>query len=182
MKKVYLIRHGTPDFPEGKRMCLGTTDLPLGKTGFVDAADMAKKLPPVHTVFSSPLIRAIQTAQCIGQPVTILEDLRELHAGAWDGLLFDQIRQQFPELYAARGKDQTLPLPGGEAHEDGLARFQRAMHMAASLAAGDFAVVAHGGVIGLFLQSVTGNFQKPAYAQIIPLCYENGKFTMLEEK
>ena len=181
MKKVYLIRHGTPDFPDGKRMCLGTTDIPLGQTGFAEAAAMAKKLPPVTAVFSSPLTRAVQTAQAIGLPVTILDDLRELHAGAWDGLTFDQIRLQFPELYAARGTDQTLPLPGAEDHEAGLARFSKALRTAVSQAPGDVAVVAHGGVIGHFLKSITGTFQKPIYAQIIPLINENGRFTMMEE-
>lgn len=181
MKKVYLIRHGTPDFPDGKRICLGTTDIPLGAVGFADAETMAKKLPPVQAVFSSPLTRAIQTAEAIGLPVTILEDLREMHAGDWDGLTFDVIRQRYPELYAARGLDQTLPLPGAEDHEVGLARFQKGMHTAAIQSPGDFAVVAHGGVIGHFLQSITGKFQKPTYAQIIPLIYENGRFTIMEE-
>lgn len=181
MKNVYLIRHGTPDFPEGKRMCLGTTDIPLGEIGFAEAAAMAKKLPPVQAVFSSPLTRAIQTAEAIGLPITVLPDLRELHAGAWDGLTFDQIRQQFPELYAARGKDQTLPLPGAEEHEKGLARFKRALEAATAQSPGDLAVVAHGGVIGHFLRKLTGIYQKPTYAQIIPLRYENGQFFLQEE-
>ena len=181
MKKVYLIRHGTPDFPEGKRMCLGTTDIPLGQTGFAEAETMAQRLPPVTAVFSSPLTRAVQTAQAIGLPIVILDDLRELHAGAWDGLTFEQIRLQFPELYAARGTDPTLPLPGAEDHEAGLARFSRALLTAVSQAPGDFAVVAHGGVIGHFLKSITGIFQKPTYAQIVSLIYENGRFTIMEE-
>ena len=31
MRDIYLIRHGMPDFPGGARMCLGRTDLPLGR-------------------------------------------------------------------------------------------------------------------------------------------------------
>ena len=30
MRRVYLIRHGHPDFPLGAHMCLGRTDTPLG--------------------------------------------------------------------------------------------------------------------------------------------------------
>ena len=89
MKKVYLIRHGLPDFPDGKGMCIGSTDIPMGAAGIRQAAEMAGKLPPVTAVFSSPLIRAVQTAQAIGMPVSILDGLRELHAGAWDGLTFE---------------------------------------------------------------------------------------------
>ena len=120
MKKVYLIRHGLPDFPNGQRMCIGTTDLPMAKPGLLQATEMAKKLPPVTAVFSSPLIRAVQTAEAIGLPITVLDGLRELNAGEWDGLTFDQIRQRYPELYAARGKDLTTPLPGAEDHKEGL--------------------------------------------------------------
>ena len=178
MKMVYLIRHGLPDFPGGKRMCIGSTDLPMGQEGLVQAAEMAKKVPAVTAGFSSPLTRAVQTAGAIGLPVTVLENLRELDAGAWDGLTFEEIQVRYPDLYAARGNDQTLPLPGAEDHGSGLARFTVAMEEAAQAARGDLAVVAHGGVIGLFLEKISGNWRKPDYTEIISLEYENGTFTL----
>lgn len=181
MKNVYLIRHGLPDFPGGKRMCIGTTDIPMGEAGLAQAAEMAKKLPAVTAVFSSPLTRAVQTAEAIGLPVTVLPGLREMYAGLWDGLTFGQIRERYPDLYAARAKDLTIPLPGAESYEDGLSRFSAAMEAAAEIAAGDLAVVAHGGIIAQFLQSVCGTWYKPDYAEAIPLTYENGTFTLLEE-
>ena len=181
MKKVYLIRHALPDFPEGKRMCIGTTDIPLGEQGLLQAAEMAKALPAVTAVFSSALTRAVQTAEAIGLPVTILPDLREMYAGEWDGLTFEEIRLKYPELYAARGADRTIPLPGAEGHEEALARFASAMERSAALAPGDFAVVAHGGVIAWFLRSVSGNWYKPNYTEIVTLTYQNGIFTLLED-
>jgi len=181
MKKVYLIRHGLPDFPDGKHMCIGTTDIPLGDAGIDQAQAMARILPPVTAVFSSPLTRAIQTAEAIGLPITVLEDLRELHAGAWDGLTFEEIRQQYPELYAARKYDRTLPLPGAEDHTAGLQRFQSAMEVAANQSPGDFAVVAHGGIIGQFLQAIGGTWYKPDYTQIIPLVWKAGQFYLQED-
>ena len=176
MKNVYLIRHGLPDFPEGKSMCIGTTDIPMGEKGLAQAAEMAKKLPSVTAVFSSPLTRAVQTAQAIGLPVTVLTDLRELYAGEWDGLTFPEIRQRYPELYAARARDLTIPLPGAENHEAGLARFTSAMEAAAAAAPGDLAVVAHGGIIAQFLQSVSGTWYKPDYTEIVPLTWKDGVF------
>lgn len=180
MKKVYLIRHGLPDFPGGKRMCLGSTDIPLGVVGFAQAEETAKHLPPVTAVFSSPLTRAIQTAQPIGLPVTVIDDLRELDAGEWDGLTFEEIRARYPELYAARGMDPTLPLPGAEADEAGLTRFAAAMTAAAQAAPGDFAVVAHGGIISLFLQSIGCGRYKPGYAEVVSLTWEHNTFYMQE--
>ena len=180
MKTVYLIRHGLPDFPGGKGMCIGTTDIPMGERGIAQAREMAGKLPPVTAVFSSPLTRAVQTAQAIGMPVTILEDLREMFAGEWDGLTFDEIRQRFPDLYEARFRDLTIPLPGAESHEEGLARFSEAMEAAAQAAPGDFAVVAHGGIIAQFMQKINGTWHKPGYTEMIILRFENGNFTLQE--
>ena len=180
MKKVYLIRHGLPDFPAGERMCLGITDLPMGEAGLAQAAKMAEKLPAVTAVFSSPLTRAVQTAEAIGLPVTILPDLREMHAGEWDGLTFDEIRQRYPELYAARASDLTIPLPGAEDHEEGLHRFAAAMEKAANLAPGDFAVVAHGGIIAQFMQKISGTWYKPGYAEVVTLFWKDGTFDTKE--
>lgn len=182
MKYVYLIRHGLPDFPEGKRMCLGSTDIPLGEEGLAQARKMAQRLPPVTAVFASPLRRVIQTAEAVGLPVQVIDGLRELHAGDWDGLSFDEIRSRYADLYAARDKDKTLPLPGAEDKRAGLSRFQKAMLQAAGTAQGDFAVVSHGGIIELFLQDIAGTWHKPAYTEIIPLCFEKGQFFIPEEK
>ena len=179
MKTVYLIRHGLPDFPGGKRMCLGHTDLPLSMEGHAQAKAMAQKLPPVAAVFSSSLMRAIQTANAIGTPI-ILEDLKELYAGEWDGLTFEEIRLRYPELYAARATVKTLSLPKAESNEVGLFRFQQAMEQAAASAEGDCAVVAHGGVIGLFLQDLGRPWYKPGYTEIIPLTWNNGHFSIQE--
>ncbi len=181
MRRVYLIRHGLPDFPGGERMCLGITDLPLAPEGFQQAKEMAQKLPPVTAVFSSQLLRAVQTAQAIGKEVKVIPGLREYYAGAWDGLTFRQIREQYPALYQARGREPYLPLPEGEDHELGLARFAKAMEECAGSSTGDFAVVAHGGVIAAYLESLGGQRKKPGYAQMIFLEYRDGKFFIQEE-
>ena len=176
MKRVYLIRHGLPDFPAGQKMCIGTTDIPMGERGLAQAADMAKKLPPVTAVFSSPLTRAVQTAQAIGMPVAILDGLREMHAGEWDGLTFDEIRRRYPQLYAARSHDLTIPPPGAEDQSAALTRFKGAMEKAALQSPGDFAVVAHGGIIAQFLQQITGTRYKPGYTEVLTLFWNNGTF------
>ena len=182
MKKVYLIRHAQPCFPGGHRMCIGITDIPIGSQGMAQAQAMAGILPTVSAVYSSPLRRAVQTAQAIGQPVQILSGLREIYAGEWDGLTFEQIRQRYPELYAARGLDQTMPPPGAENEEAALIRFRTDMEKAASEAPGDLAVVAHGGIIAKFLQYLTGTWRKPDYTEIIPLVFDNGQFHLQEEQ
>ena len=161
-------------------MCIGTTDIPLGEKGFAQTRQMAANLPTVTAVFSSPLIRAVQTAQAIALPVTVVDDLREMYAGEWDGLTFDEIRQHYPELYAARAKDLTLPLPGAENPKEGLVRFTAALRHCAATAPGDLAVVGHGGIIARFLQELTGTWYKPDYVQVIALVWDNENFFLLD--
>ena len=85
MKRVYLIRHGLPEFPEGRRQCIGSTDLPLSGEGMLQASEMARALSGVSAVFSSPLTRAVETARAIRSDFAILEGLRELDYGQWEG-------------------------------------------------------------------------------------------------
>lgn len=133
------------------------------------------------SVFSSPLLRAVETAKALHRPITVIEDLQELDAGEWDGLTFGEIQSRYPSLYAARATDKTIPLPGAESNEAGLLRFSAALKIAAEAAPGNLAVVAHGGVIGLFIQSIDGRWRKPDYGQILVLDYENGKFKLMED-
>ena len=181
MKRVYLIRHALPDFPDGQCRCLGRTDIPLGDVGIAQAEAMAASLPAVTAVFSSPLTRAVQTAVKIDRNVITMTDLRELDFGQWDGLTFAEIRRRFPDLYAAREHDKSLLPPGAEPPEQAIARFLGAMEEAARVSPGDFAVVAHGGVTELFLQTIIGKGYKPRYCEVISLQWENGRFMQSEE-
>ena len=142
---------------------------------------MAASLPTVTAVFSSPLTRAVQTAVKIDRNVIAMAGLRELDYGQWDGLTFTEIRRRFPDLYAAREHDKSLQPPGAESPEQALARFLGAMEEAARIGPGDFAVVAHGGVTELFLQTITGRQYKPRYCEVIPMKWENGRFMQSEE-
>ncbi len=162
-------------------MCLGVTDLPLAQEGWTQAKQMAEALPKVEAVFSSPLRRAVETAQAIGMPLTILEGLRELNMGAWDGLTFEEIRKTYSQLYAQRGDHPELLPPGAERPEQGLWRFRQALEQTLESSSGDVAVVAHAGVIGLFLQDLTGQGRKPGYGEIVPIYWENGLFSAQEE-
>lgn len=181
MKRIFLIRHGFPQFPDGQRQCIGSTDLPLSEKGQTQATDMARKLPPVSVVFSSPLTRAMETAQAISGNVSVVSGFRELDYGQWEGLTFPEIRDKYPVLYAARADNLSLQPPGAESREAGLARFSAAMAEAAQQSPGDFAVVAHGGIIALFLESVTGRWYKPDYCEVITLLWDQQGFFRQEE-
>lgn len=157
MRKIYLIRHGKPDIPEGVRLCLGRTDIPLGALGRMQACLLGQELSGrVSRVFSSPLSRAVQTAEGLEQEITVVGGLVELSAGDWDGLDFDEIARRWPDLYAARGENPNLPIPGAEDAAAGQRRFLAAVKDALSASSGDIAIVAHISVNQLLLCHALG--------------------------
>lgn len=170
MRKIYLIRHGRPDIPAGKRLCLGRTDIPLGPLGRMQACLLGQALTGrVSRVFSSPLSRAMETAEGISREVTVLDGLAELSAGDWDGLDFDEIARRWPEFYAARGENPNLPIPGAEDAAAGQRRFLDAVRYALDSSAADIAIVAHISVNQLLLCHGLG--QSPYEARQFRLPY-----------
>lgn len=157
MRKIYLIRHGRPDVPGGRRLCLGQTDIPLGALGRMQACLLGQELDQRFSrVFSSPLSRAVQTAEGLSREITVLDGLAELSAGDWDGLDFDEIARCWPDLYAARGENPNLPIPGAEDAAAGQRRFLGAVECALNSFAGDIAITAHISVNQLLLCRALG--------------------------
>ena len=174
MRTIYLIRHGHPGFPFGSRMCLGSTDTPLGPLGRMQACLLGETLSDagIQAVFTSPLSRCRDTAallcRCLPEkpdPILVPE-LSEQHMGVWDGLDFDTIKAQYPELYKARGQDPLLVPPGAETLEEVRARVMPAFAHClgcpgaegsdAPKEAGNIAIVAHASVIQAILASLQG--------------------------
>jgi len=107
----------------GRRYC-GLTDLPLSVTGRREAAALADRIRPLApsaVVLTSPLRRALQTAQAIalGRPLHVDRRLREVDFGEAEGLSFAQIAGRWPDL-AATLASGTVPLawPAGERWSD----------------------------------------------------------------
>lgn len=145
MRKIYLIRHGQPEFPNGETICIGRTELPLSRLGRMQAYLAWERLREkgVCAVYSSPLIRAVQTAEYSGGAVKTDDGFSERYAGDWEGLSFTEVKLRFPELYAARGIDSSIPMPNSESDADCIKRFEAAMLRALGETQGDIAVYSH---------------------------------------
>ena len=153
MRRLYLMRHGRPDVPLGTRLCIGRTDLPLGALGRMQACRTALGMAGLsfEAVYSSPLRRARETAGFFSGDVRILPDLQEIDCGDWDGLDFEEIQRRWPEVYAARGKDLSLPMPNGETADAVRERARRAWNRILAETTGDVLIVAHSFVIRALL-------------------------------
>jgi len=104
MTKLYIVRHGKTDFNEQGRY-LGRTDLSLNANGRFQAEELANHLKnlSIDVVISSPLKRAIETAEIIrpNNLATISEDaFIERSVGVFEGLTKDEAKEKYSELYA----------------------------------------------------------------------------------
>ncbi len=93
--RLYIIRHGETEWNKIKRL-QGQTDIPLAEEGIRLAREtgIGMKDIPIDLVISSPLTRAVQTAQLLteGRDIPILTDRRiiEISFGEWEGqCIFD---------------------------------------------------------------------------------------------
>jgi len=101
---VVLVRHGETEWNRVERF-RGRTDIELNETGRRQARAVAQTLSGwrIGAVYSSPLKRALQTAQPIaeacGLEVAILEGMTDVDYGVWAGLSAEEARAQYPEAY-----------------------------------------------------------------------------------
>lgn len=156
MRTIYLIRHGHPDFPLGAHVCLGVTDTPLGPLGRMQACLLGEELSGagLTAVYTSPLVRCRETAAPLGLDPILMPSLAEQNMGPWDGLDFDTIQAEWPELYRRRGAEPLLVPPGAEALAEVQARVLPAVSSCLEQSRGDIAIVAHASVIQALLAAV----------------------------
>lgn len=118
--RLLLLRHAQTLLSAARRYS-GRGDPALTEVGERQAVAAARRLSTIDgiaAVVSSPLRRAIATAQplaeVLGLPVTIHEGLVEADFGAWEGLTFSEARERDPVLHARWLSDTGVAAPGGE--------------------------------------------------------------------
>jgi len=91
-------------------------------------------------------------------PVIVLEGLREIDVGEWEGLLMDEIEQRYPEVLRAWwDRPHLTRIPGGETLDELRDRAMQAIaEIRPGVPDGAAAVVAHGGVNKTVLLTALG--------------------------
>lgn len=121
---VYLARHGQTEWNlAGRRQ--GRLDSPLTAEGLNQARQVGATVAKLRIdgLFSSPLGRAIKTAEICGReldlPITIVDELAETDHGQMSGLTSAEIKQRFPGSLERRSVDKyRWSFPGGESYSD----------------------------------------------------------------
>lgn len=122
--ELILVRHAeTAHNRDG--LVQGRADHELSDRGRAQAAALARALRdrPVQAVYSSPLRRALATAEAVaaahGLPVRVEPDLTELDVGEMEGLSLPEMRERYADFLQRWLSPEApgLPLPGGESLE-----------------------------------------------------------------
>lgn len=113
--KIYIIRHGQTEM-NSRKVLQGRTDLPLNAEGIVQAAETAFMLNDMgicfDRVFSSPLIRAVRTAEILAPGIEIETDERliEMDYGPFEGM---DLLSPAPEVIHFFSDFTNNPAPDG---------------------------------------------------------------------
>lgn len=164
----YLIRHGE-SFSNASGHVQGQEDVDLSAVGLRQAEAVAawsRGLAPadgagIDEIWSSPLVRARRTAEAIaavlGLPLRIDAELRELHAGIFQGHRWADLEARFPaEVARWRSGDADYAIPGGESRAQLAARGRAVLEALAARPVRSMIVVAHGGLLTAALGSLVG--------------------------
>ena len=116
-----LVRHGETA-SNVRNTFRGRTDVPLNETGLAQAQAVAARITqqwqPV-ALYASPVLRAMQTAQIIGERCQLTpipyQAIIDIDFGQWTGLSFDEVKQRWPEeLDNWIAHPGETHIPGGE--------------------------------------------------------------------
>lgn len=156
---LYFVRHGETDWNVKKKI-QGKTDIPLNENGRRQARELAGVLSEkkqagafsVARVYMSPQLRAAETAQisagALGVECVVLDELREMDLGEWEGSNWDRIRETYGETYhywnAHRRYTHT---PGGESYDEVLGRTLKALAVILERETEDVLIVSHSAIL-----------------------------------
>lgn len=161
---------------------MGRLEIPLNRKGISQANQVARLLPvlEIHAVYSSPLKRALDTAQILLEqnkiPMKIEPELTEVYFGRWEGYLFDDLVEDETYLRFLRSPLKSA-VPGGETIVDVQKRGLNAIHRAAiEIPEGRLLFVSHGDVI----RAVLCHYLRLPLEEFRRLRVDNGSISALE--
>lgn len=160
---VFLIRHGVTDWHLERRV-LGHRDVALNEEGENQSRAVASALKgvPIGEVLSSPMLRAVQSAEIVAEQygIEIARDprLADFRVGKWEGMLYDDVTRS-PEYQRFVADPVAERIPGGEDLTQIRDRAISAVEQAISDApAGEsVAIITHAGIVRVILAHYLGS-------------------------
>jgi alpha-ribazole phosphatase/probable phosphoglycerate mutase len=163
MQTIFLVRHGETQWNAELRF-QGKSDIGLNEEGFRQSRLLAKRLEKekIDMAYSSPLERALQTAEIITEPhnlsIITHSGLSERSHGAVEGMTKDEFREKYPKVWEEYEKTRELPgIKGIETVEQSNERCTKAfIEIVKSNPGRNILIVAHGGANKGIIHELTG--------------------------
>ena len=163
MTTLWLIRHGETDWNVEQRF-QGSSDQILNAQGEAQATCLAPRLAEMtfDAIYASDLKRVQQTAHFAlnGDTDRLVSDarLRELHFGTWEGLTWQEARDQFGEEFEEWADNRELNPHGGEKMSDVVQRVEAFLDDIQEKHKDDtdILIFAHGGVLAVLVCLLLG--------------------------
>lgn len=163
--KLYFVRHGESEANTLRVISNREHPHALTELGRQQARALAESLSavPVSSIFSSPLLRAQETADILarhfGGSHTVTDALREYDCGVLEGRSDRESWRLHHEVFTAwlSGENRARRPDGGESYEDIRTRFVPFVERLGGSSGGHIVLVGHGGLFGLMLPHVLTN-------------------------
>ena len=192
MTEIIIARHGQTAW-NVTEVFRGRIDIELDETGVRQAELLAEYLSGarIDAVFSSPLKRALKTAETIASyhnlAVEIAPGLIDFNYGKWQGLPHQEVKDEYKELYAEWTKNpHRVRMPAGESLDDVRERAIGVVDEVIARCEGTVILVAHRVVNKVLICALLGldnsHFWdiKQDTCGITTFAYENGRFILTE--
>lgn len=182
-KDFYIFRHGQTDYNLERRWQGCGVDTELNAGGIEQARRLAERLKPfgLEIVFSSPLKRALKTAQIVGKalqiPVEVCPGIIEGCFGEAEGMLKSEVGKRWPEIFNewySPANNLNVGFPGGETKLQMQKRMLQAMDELARQPQKVFGVATHGSSIRYLLMYYGRKPSLMPNTALFHLVWENG--------
>ena len=123
---LYFVRHGEIE-SNIRKVYAGWNDEPLTKNGIRQAEKAGELLNDkgIDALYCSPLRRAVQTAEIIGEAIGEVPGpdahFKEMGLGPWEGLSEDEVERCFPEEWRVWNTRPAEFAAGGSGDAGGIA-------------------------------------------------------------
>ncbi len=168
MLNLYITRHGETKWNTEGRL-QGWLNSPLTEKGILQGQllNHAVRMYNIEKIYSSPSERALKTAISakgkLGVEIEIMDELKEMHMGQWEGKTLDEIKEREPENFENYWKKPHLfEKNTGENFEDVLARTKNALDkIVKENPTGNVLIVTH----GVTLKAIISHYSSEGFVE-----------------
>ncbi|CQR25717.1 phosphoglycerate mutase family protein [Streptococcus varani] len=185
--KLILMRHGETDWNVERRI-QGSQDIALNHNGIGQAEDVVERLMKdfrITKIYSSDLVRAVQTAETINLQLNVqiikTSKLREINFGEWEGKTWTEVSKEYGTEFTEWKLNRRYAVPpNGESYQSLLERTIEVLAEITGTEEGtsEVLIVTHGANIMVLKSALNGT----DFSKMTKYKEGNASFTVFDDK